>query len=195
MTIKNLFTTIKTFAKNNESVKIPVLFVVTFVGMVALATFAVAYANNQSYQTNISFVKKSYPLAIVQSKTEIVPGISSATLDDLNQNPNPDNIKAFMEAIAPEYGIDWKLVYAIGYHESGNYGSSLAQRNNNYFGRKASSSGYAAWATPEDGIRDEFEYLKTRYFDIGLTTPASINPVYAEDTSWHVAVESVMNSL
>jgi len=195
MTFNNIFSKIKSLNNDNESVKIPVLFVITFIGLVALTAFTVAKANSKSYQTNITFVKEAYPLTVNKPKTEIVSGFSSDTINDLNQNPNSENIKNFMQAIAPEYGVNWKLVYAIGYHESGNYGSSLAQRNNNYFGRKANSSSYASWATPEDGIRNEFEYLKTKYFDRGLTTPASINVVYAEDMSWHVAVESVMNNL
>ena len=146
--------------------------------------------------SQISFTQGSIlPLSTKSEKTEIVVGISNDQIDNFNQNPTPDKIKQFMCTIAPEYGVDWKLVYAIGYHESGNYNSSLAGRNNNYFGRKAVSGGYASWATPEDGIRNQFEYLKTHYFDRGLNTPAKINPVYAEDGSWHFAVESVMNSL
>jgi len=135
------------------------------------------------------------PLSVATAKTEILPGIAKDDIDRLNQTADPELVKKLMQELAPEYGIDWKLVYAIGYHESGNYSSSLARRNNNFFGRKASSSGYASWSTPEEGIRNQFEYLKTRYFDRGLTTPESMNPVYAEDGSWKYAVRSVMNTL
>lgn len=161
-----------------------------------LTSTSVVSAKNQQLNTNITFSKGDInPLAIGPRKTEIVVGISEEDMNLFNQNPNPEMIKKFMCSIAPEYGVDWKLVYAIGYHESGNYNSSLAQRNNNYFGRKANSSGYASWATPEEGIRNQFVYLKTRYFDRGMDTPEKINPVYAEDNSWHSAVESVMNTL
>jgi len=135
------------------------------------------------------------PLSLETAKTQIQPGIAKDDIDRLNQTADPELVKKLMQEIAPEYGIDWKLVYAIGYHESGNYSSSLARRNNNFFGRKSTSSGYASWSTPEEGIRNQFEYLKTRYFDRGLSTPESINPVYAEDGSWKYAVRSVMNTL
>ena len=163
---------------------------------VFVASTTVAHAQNEKTISNIVLNKTgSQPLTIQPKKTEIVLGISNADMAEFNQNPTPENIKRFMATIAPEYGVDWKLVYAIGYHESGNYGSSLAQRNNNYFGRKATSGGYASWATPEEGIRNQFEYLKTRYFERGMDTPAKINPVYAEDSSWHYKVEAVMASL
>jgi len=163
---------------------------------VFVASTTAAQAQNEKSITNIVLNKSgSQPLTIQPKKTEIVLGISNADMAEFNQNPTPENIKRFMATIAPEYGVDWKMVYAIGYHESGNYGSSLAQRNHNYFGRKASSGGYASWSTPEEGIRNQFEYLKTRYFERGMDTPAKINPVYAEDSSWHYKVEAVMASL
>lgn len=169
----------------------------TFVLAAFMITFTgIAQAKEQKFESQLSFNKtNTNPLTIESKKTEIVIGVSQEDMDQFNQNPDPEKIKKFMHAIAPEYGVDWKLVYAIGYHESGNYNSSLAQRNNNYFGRKANSSGYASWATPEEGIRNQFVYLKTRYFDRGMTTPATINPVYAEDGSWRYAVESVIATL
>lgn len=163
---------------------------------IIFSTITVAKAESQKYDTNI--VLKSGDLnllSINDKKTEIVAGISNEDMNALNQNPTPEMIQRFMRSIAPEYNIDWKMVYAIGYHESGNYGSSLARSNNNYFGRKANSSSYASWSTPEEGIRNQFEYLKTRYIDKGMTNPAEINPVYAEDSGWHYKVESVMASL
>lgn len=178
MTIKNLFTSTLALAAT--------LIIIT----------SVAQAKNQQLNTQISFEKgKINPLVLMPKKTEIVIGISRADMDEFNRNPEPEKIKQFMCSIAPEYGIDWKLVYAIGYHESGNYNSSLAERNNNFFGRKASSGGYASWSTPEEGIRNQFEYLKNRYIDRGMDTPAKINPVYAEDNSWQFAIERVMNTL
>lgn len=182
--------------KSLSKIQLPLVFVVTILGLIALTSISIVKAYNKPYETRIVLNKENYNLLVIaEQKTEIVSGISQADMDDFNQNPTPEKIQNFMKSIALQYGVDWKFVYAIGYHESGNYGSSLARRNNNYFGRKASSSGYASWSTPEEAIRNQFEYLKTRYFDRGLTTPASINRVYAEDMSWHYAVESVMASL
>ena len=153
-------------------------------------------AKEKQVDTRIVLDKNSTKLLVVENpKTEVITGISKDSMDELNNNPNPELIKQYICSIAPEYGVDWKLVYAIGYHESGNYNSSLAQRNNNYFGRKASSGGYASWATPEEGIRNQVEYIKNMYYSRGLTTPEAINPIYAEDGSWCIAINRVMNSL
>lgn len=157
---------------------------------------SIVHAQNQKIETNIVLNKDGGQLLTINpKKTEIVVGISNADMADFNQNPTPEKIKQFMMTVAPEYGVNWKMVYAIGYHESGNYNSSLAQRNHNYFGRKATSNGYASWSTPEEGIRNQFEYIRDHYLSRGLDTPAKINPVYAEDSSWHFKVEAVMNSL
>ena len=134
-------------------------------------------------------------LVLKDAKTEIKPGLAKADIDKLNNEHDPEAIKAYMQELEDEYGIDWKLVYAIGYLESGNYTSSLAERQNNFFGRKANSASYASWGTAQEGIRNQFEYLKTRYFDRGLDTPAKINPIYAEDMTWHYKVETVINTI
>ncbi len=164
-----------------------------FVGfLMVLVPFAGAEAEKPQSETRIQFNQNNVqPLTLTEKKVEVY---SAGSREDLN-NLNPEAIKGLMQAIAPEYGVDWKLVYAIGYHESGNYSSSLARSQNNFFGRKAVSGGYASWATPEDGIRNEFTYLKERYLDRGLTTPASINRVYAEDQTWYLRIESVMAGL
>lgn len=157
--------------------------------------FGVAGAR-EKYDTNIKFqIGQAEMFVIEAKKTAVVAGLAKADIDQLNSDPEPELIKKYMRQLGYEYDMDWKLVYAIGYHESGNYGSALAQRNHNYFGRKASGGGYASWSTPEEGIRNQFEYLKTRYFDRGLNTPARINPVYAEDNTWHYKVEGVMATL
>lgn len=184
--------------------KTPFNFIKTYLKEITLTTVVASMVilipvntqKNSVYPSRITLnTNSANPLTVANAKTEIEIGISNNDISELNQNPNPTDIKSFMCAIAPEYGVDWKLVYAIGYHESGNYSSSLAKRNNNYFGRKASSGGYASWSTPEDAIRNQFAYIKNMYYSRGLTTPAAINPIYAEDSSWRVAVQSVMNTL
>jgi len=149
-----------------------------------------------TYQTKIQLNQDSFvPLSLPEKMVKIKTGCSRIDLEVGCQNYDPETFKALMKEYGEQFGIDWKLVFAIGYHESGNFTSNLALTNNNFFGRKAGGGGYASWGTPQEGIRNQFEYLKTRYFDNGLTTPASINRVYAEDSSWHYAVEAVMNSL
>lgn len=146
----------------------------------------------ETYETQIKLnTETPQVLTLPEKKVEVY---SAGSREDI-ANGNPEAIKGLMKFYGEKYGVDWKLVYAIGYHESGNYTSSLARSQNNYFGRKASSGGYASWSTPEEGIENQFVYLKTRYFDRGMDTPAEINPVYAEDSGWHYKVESVMASI
>lgn len=161
-----------------------------------LTITSIGSAKAKNYDTNIvANFGALNPVTLQPTKTEITTGISQNDMSALNQNPTPDLIKKYMQTIAPDYGVDWKLVYAIGYHESGNYSSSLARRSNNYFGRKATSGGYASWSTPEEAIQNQFSYIKNNYYSRGLTTPAAINPIYAEDSSWRIAIQAVMNSL
>ncbi|MEK7142888.1 MAG: glucosaminidase domain-containing protein [Patescibacteria group bacterium] len=149
-----------------------------------------------SYQTAVKLdTQSSNLLSLNNSNINIQTGRSRADLQALGLSHDPEEIKILIQEVAPAYNLDWRLVYAIGYHESGNFNSSLARRNNNFFGRKASYGGYASWPTPEEAVRNQCEYLKTRYFDRGLNSLAAINRVYAEDISWKYAVESVMNSL
>ncbi len=159
----------------------------------AFIPFQYSPEKRQTYQTEIKF-NQNDPVNMFTLPEKKVEVYSVGSGEDLVA-ADPEAIKGLMKFYGEKYGVDWKLVYAICYHESGNYTSSLARRQNNYFGRKASSGGYASWSTPEEGIENQFVYLKTRYFDRGMDTPAEINPVYAEDMSWHYAVESVMASI
>jgi len=197
MKFQTMVPTIKDLVNKNQnklSLGILVLKIATVIAIFAL--IPVGTAKSQTYKTRVSFnQEKPFPITLADNQVQVSQGIAKADIDRLNETADPELVKKLMQELAPEYGVDWKLVYAIGYHESGNYSSTLARNNNNFFGRKASSTGYASWSTPEEGIRNQFEYLKTRYFDRGLTTPETINPVYAEDGSWKYAVQGVMNTL
>lgn len=169
---------------------------IALIAVLITILIGVAQGENNKYDTNIILdVNQPNILVINKKTTTIVSGIAKNDMDSLNRLENVEVVKSYMRQLGDEYGVDWKLVYAIGYHESGNFNSALARNNNNFFGRKASSGGYASWETPADGIRNQFEYLKNRYFDRGMDTPAKINPVYAEDSGWHYKVESLMVSL
>jgi len=187
---------IKQFITREKFIKIAILTAKVLFVIAIFTVIPVGTAKNKIFDTRIALDKNQpFPLTIHDKKTVITSGIAKADMDRLNQNPNPEIIKSFIQSTATDYGVDWKLVYAIGYHESGNYNSSLARSNNNYFGRKAGAGGYASWSTPEEGIRNQCEYIRDHYYSQGLTTPAAINPIYAEDGSWCIAVQSVMNTL
>lgn len=175
----------KKIRKHTRAILMAVLFVLILAGT--------AKGHGEKYNTNLKFDQNNPDLLVLgERKIVIEQGLSKENIKELNSNPSPDQIKLLMKSIAGDYNVDWKLVYAIGYHESANYNSHLAKNNNNYFGRKAVGGGYAKWSTPEEGVRNQFEYLKRRYIDNGLTTPSTINRVYAEDNTWHYKVESVM---
>ena len=194
MTINNIITKSKQFASDNQVLVANTI--MTLILAVAFISVSKVMAKENDFQTRLIIANnQAYPLAINQPKTEIVSGISYEDINSFNQNPEPEKMKAFIKTVSSDYGVDWKLVYAIGYHESGNFGSSLARSNNNYFGRKAVSGGYASYSTPEDGVRNQCEYIRDKYYARGLTTPQAINPIYAEDSSWQNAVQSLMNTL
>jgi len=152
-----------------------------------------AYAD-ENYTTNLTFDQNQImPLVINDKKTEIQPGLARIDIDKLNNDHDPEAIKAFIQQIAPEYGVDWKLVYAIGAYESGYFKSNLAQTNNNFFGRKATSTTWRSYSTAEEGIRDQFLYVKEHYIDNGLDTPAKMNHIYCEGNTWQVMVQTIMD--
>ena len=126
---------------------------------------------------------------------EIPVGRSRKDLEIIGLSHDPQEIKVMIQETAPKYGVDWRLVYAIGYLESGNFNSSLARSQNNFFGRKASSGTYATWPNTVVAIENQCEYLKTRYIDRGMDTPYEMNHVYAESDTWGAKVTGIMNSL
>jgi hypothetical protein len=163
--------------------------------MVVATTFG-GYQFGPTYQTDIKMdLQNPNLLNIPNQKVEIIQGISRFDMEQLGKTHDPAEIKYLIQEIAPKYGLDWRLVYAIGYLESGNFNSSLARLQNNFFGRKASSGVYASWPNTLVAIENQCEYLKTRYIDRGLDTPYEMNHVYAESGTWGAKVTSIMNSL
>ena len=165
--------------------------------VVILSGFAglVQAADDTKTETNLVLDKNSPNLLVLKdAKTEIKPGLAKADIDKLNNEKDSEAIKAYIQEKADDYGMDWKLVYAIGAYESGYFKSSLAQRQNNFFGRKATSSTWMSWNTPQEGIDNQFEYLKTRYFDNGLDTPEEMNHVYCEGDTWKYMVRTIMEN-
>jgi len=180
----------------NKKTKAIIIMVVAIL-IVASAFTGVTQADTyDSYTPNIALDKNQANLLAINPRiTEIKPGLAKADIDKLNVEHDPEAIKAYIQETAQKYDVDWKLVYAIGAYESGNYQSSLAQRNNNFFGRKATSSTWMQFDTAQEGIDNQFEYLKTRYIDQGLDTPEEMNHIYCEGDTWKYKVRSIMNSV
>jgi hypothetical protein len=151
---------------------------------------------HQTYLTTVKLDTNNPFVLSEPDKTVNIPiGNSRYELERRGLAHDPEEIKLLIQEIAPEYGLDWRLVFAIGYLESGNFNSSLACRQNNFFGRKASSGVYASWPDVETAIRNQFEYLNTRYIARGMETPYEMNHVYAESDTWGAKVTGIMNSL
>lgn len=183
-----------------DSIRISRLTVVS--GIVALLFIGYIFpyggllgSTSKTNQTTVKLDTNS-PFALTEpdQAVNIPVGMSRDELSKKGLAYDPQQIKLTIQEIAPEYGIDWKFVYAIGWIESG-YNSSLARRQYNFFGRKAGRGVYARWSDPESAIRDQFSYLKTHYFDRGLDTPYEIGPIYCEGNTWAGKVTSVMNTL
>lgn len=170
------------------------IFIILFV-IFTFAFMGIVRANEQ-YKTTVVFDQtQNLPLALDNKQTEIQPGLAKADIDKLNIEHDPEAIKAYIREQAPKYGLDWKLVYAIGAYESGYYKSSLAQNNNNFFGRKETGTTWRKWNTAEEGIQDQLLYIKEHYVDNGLDTPAKMNHIYCEGNTWQYKVQAIMNSL
>ncbi len=148
-----------------------------------------------SKQTTVKLDTNSAFVLTEPDQTVNIPvGMSRSELASSGLAHDPAQIKLLMQEIAPEYGIDWRFVYAIGWIESG-YNSSLARRSYNFFGRKASSRTWMSYSSPETAIRDQFVYLRDHYYVRGLDTPYEIGPIYCEGNTWAGKVTSVMRTL
>lgn len=165
------------------------------VALLVIIPLNITAIQNKTYHSDIKFAASDQIVKAPEQKIQVISLPSRDQAQNSSGSISPDAMKAMIQEIAPEYGLDWKLVYAIGYYESGNYNSSLARRNLNFFGRKASSRTWAAWNTPEEAIRDQCAYLKEHYFDRGLNTPYEIGPIYCEGNTWAGKIISVMNRL
>jgi hypothetical protein len=153
-------------------------------------------ADDTQAPTDIVLDKSNANLLMLQdAKTEVKLGLANADIDKLNKEKDPEAIKAYIQQKAADYNMDWKLVYAIGAYESGYFKSNLAQSNNNFFGRKATSTTWMSWETPQQGIDNQFEYLKTRYFEKGLDSPEKMNRVYCEGDTWKFKVRHIMENV
>ena len=196
-TFQTIKSTIRQFAKRNSEIISRFHMASKMASLVALLVIIpLGIVKPHQYETAIKLNDRSdNPLVSVDKTVNVISVPSRDEIKDATFGLDPEAIKLLMQEIGQQYNIDWRLVYAIGYHESGNYSSQLARGQFNFFGRKANSGSYASWSDLEEAIRNQFEYLQTRYFDRGLNTPAKINPVYAEDPTWHYRVEAVMNTL
>ncbi|MDD3341872.1 MAG: glucosaminidase domain-containing protein [Bacilli bacterium] len=98
-------------------------------------------------------------------------------------------------------GLDPYLALAIVLHETGCKWncSTLLKECNNVGGMKGSpgcgGGSYKAFPTLEAGIRSYLDNLYNNYYRVGLTTPETIGPKYAESRTWVSNVQSYMSEI
>lgn len=189
------------YRRNSQRISrfaMPIKFFLIAILLVLVSTFYVQgdKPNYEAKNTAVRLDPNSLQILVLAEKqVKVERSVSRADVAEGLDNMDREILMAYMQDLGNQYEVDWKLVYAIGYLESGNYNSSLARNQYNFFGRKARSGVYASWSSPEEAIRNQFEYLKTRYLERGMDTPWEMNRVYAESGTWASKVVSIMNSL
>lgn len=96
---------------------------------------------------------------------------------------------------ANEYNIDFKLLYAIAYHETGNFTSPLWLNSHNPGGMKG-GDGWMQFHSQFEGIMAMARTLYRGYISKGLDTLEEIQPIYCPDSdSWTPKVRAIINQL
>ena len=99
---------------------------------------------------------------------------------------------------ALEKGVDPYMATAIILHETGcKWGCSrLVRECNNVGGQKGKGCGsYSYFNSLDEGIKAFIDNLYKNYISLGLTTPETINPKYAEDPNWAVYVNKYIENI
>lgn len=139
------------------------------------------------------------------SEPEIV--YDGLTLDELSDKLNRSlnsTISGYGNLFASksiELGLDPYLAVAIVLHETGCSWncSELVNQCYNVGGQKGGpgcwGGSYRAFSSMEEGINSFLENLYYNYYAIGLTTPETINPKYAESTAWASRINAYIEKI
>lgn len=139
------------------------------------------------------------------SEPEIV--YDGLTLDELSDKLNRSlnsTISGYGNLFASksiELGLDPYLAVAIVLHETGCSWncSELVNQCYNVGGQKGGpgcwGGSYRAFSSMEEGINSFLENLYYNYYAIGLTTPETINPKYAESTAWASKINAYIEKI
>ena len=118
----------------------------------------------------------------------------------LNNNLN-DDLAGKGEVIASkslELGVDPYMVTAIMLQETGCKWScsQLVKACNNVGGQKGYGCGsYSYFNTLDEGIEAMISNIYYNYYTRGMTTPETINPVYAESQTWSYNVNRYIEEI
>lgn len=138
------------------------------------------------------------------TETIVYDGLTKEQLvAKLNRNLNStlEGTGEIFADYALELGIDPYLAVAIVLHETGCSWncSTLVTQCNNVGGMKGSpgcgGGSYASFSTLEEGISRYMNNLYNNYYVYGLTTPETINPKYAQSTTWASKINYYINKI
>lgn len=131
---------------------------------------------------------------IIPPRVEVYEGMTLEELGEkLDRNLGTDIVYGKGLFIATECinrGVDPYIATAILLHETGCKAkcSNLARYCNNFGGQKGSpgcnGGSYKQYATMDEGLVGFISNLSRNYFALGLTTPETIGPKYAESQEW-----------
>lgn len=117
----------------------------------------------------------------------------------LHMNRSPmEGLGAYFVEMADKYGVDWRLVPAIGFQES-NLGKKIPKGSYNAFGwaiytGKLSGAEFDSW---QHAIETVTRGIATQYYSRGLKSPQQIQTRYAPDSngSWADGIQFAMYDL
>ena len=164
----------------------------------------------ESQNTNMKSMANKYEILnkkeVIEKVEEEQPVIvyDNLTYDELvaklNNNLN-DDLAGKGDIIASkslELGVDPYMVTAIMLQETGCKWtcSDLVKACNNVGGQKGYGCGsYSYFNTLDEGIEAMITNLYNNYYTKGLTTPETINTVYAESQSWSYNVNRYIEEI
>lgn len=166
----------------------------------------------ESQNTNMKSIANKYEILnkkidlveeeVVEEQPVIV--YDNLTYDELvaklNNNLNDDlaGKGAVIASKSLELGVDPYMVTAIMLQETGCKWtcSQLVKACNNVGGQKGSGCGsYSYFNTLDEGIEAMISNIYYNYYTKGMTTPETINPVYAESQTWSYNVNRYIDEI
>lgn len=186
-----------------------IIVLMCFIGFTSLTKYC--YERNANLENEQLLSKNSIKESISEEdENEIIqPEIvyDGLTLDELGNkldrslNSTISGYGHLFASKSIELGLDPYLAVAIVLHETGcSWGcSELVNQCYNVGGQKGSpgcwGGSYQAFNSMEEGINAYLENLYYNYYAIGLTTPETINPKYAESTAWASRVNAYIEKI
>lgn len=144
-------------------------------------------------------VYAALPSNIPTVTDEIIPGDARPEIirEYLKANESPmEPYSEFIVEAADKYGLDFRLITAIGQKESG-LGRAMPKDCHNAWGWGIHSEGTLCFDNWEEGIETISKGLKEKYLDMGYQTPDEIMKKYAhpDSTTWAEGVNYYMSQM